>query len=96
MAPARLRTDLDAAVADAFDPPAAADRLCGACVRLLEVDGASISVRNGSEMPGTFGSSGRLSRTLSELQFTFGEGPCLGTVAFGPSAGRRGGRAPAR
>jgi hypothetical protein len=81
-----MRSDLDAAVADASDPRAAADRLCGACVRLLQVDGASISVTSDLEVPGTFGtfgSSGRLSRTLDELQFTFGEGPCRDAVTSG-------------
>ena len=83
MAPARMRSGLDAAVSGAPDPRAAADELCRACVRLLDVDGASISVIDGVEMRGTFGSSGRLSRTLDELQFTFGEGPCLDAVASG-------------
>lgn len=83
MAAARMRADLDAAVTDAAGPRAAADRLCHACVRLLQVDGASISVVNGVEMRGTFGSSGRLGRTLDELQFTYGEGPCLDAVASG-------------
>ena len=83
MAPARMRSGLDAALADAPDPRVAADRLCRACVRLLEVDGASISVIDGVAMRGTFGSSGRLSRMLDELQFTFGEGPCLDAVAYG-------------
>jgi hypothetical protein len=32
---------------------------------------------------GTFGSSGELSRRLDELQFTFGEGPCLDAVSSG-------------
>ena len=75
--------ELDAAVTGAPDPLTAADRLCHACVRLLDVDGASISLIDGSAMHGTFGSSGRLSRTLDELQFTFGEGPCLEAVALG-------------
>lgn len=83
MAPARMWSDLDAALAGAPDPLAAADQLCHACVRLLDVDGASISLIHGVEMRGTFGSSGRLSRTLDELQFTFGEGPCLDAVAHG-------------
>lgn len=83
MAPARLRAGLDAAVADAADPRAAADQLCLACVQMLDVDGASISVIDGVEMRGTFGSSNRLARTLDELQFTFGEGPCLDAVASG-------------
>jgi len=30
---------------------------------------------------GTFGSSGQLSRTLDELQFTYGQGPCLDAVS---------------
>ena len=83
MAPAQMRSDLDAAVADACDPRAAADQLCRACVQVLEVDGASISVIDGVEMRGTFGSRGGLSRTLDELQVTFGEGPCLDAVASG-------------
>jgi hypothetical protein len=32
---------------------------------------------------GTFGSSGELSRQLDELQFTFGEGPCMDAVRLG-------------
>jgi hypothetical protein len=59
----------------------AADRLCVACVELLAVDGASISLWHGGEAWGTFGASGTLSRQLDELQFTFGEGPCLDAVA---------------
>ena len=78
---ADVRAHLDAAVAGAGSPLAAADRLCEACVDLLEVDGASISLVDGGSTRGTFGSSGTLSRTLDELQFTFGEGPCLDAVA---------------
>ncbi len=37
---------------------------------------------------GTFGSSGRLSRMLDELQFTFGEGPCLRRLVDPPQPGR--------
>ncbi len=77
----RIRDALRAAVTDAPTPLAAADRLCAACVQLLDVDGASISIMNGGTMQGTFGSSSQLSRTLDELQFTYGEGPCLDAVA---------------
>ncbi len=77
----RLRAVLGAAVTDAPTPLAAADRLCAACVDLLDVDGASISFIDGGTMQGTFGSSGQLSRTLDELQFTYGQGPCLDAVA---------------
>jgi hypothetical protein len=77
----RLRDVLGAAVTDAPTPLEAADRLCAACVDMFDVDGASISFINGAKMHGTFGSSGPLSRTLDELQFTYGEGPCLEAVA---------------
>ncbi len=77
----QLRDALGAAVTDAPTPLAAADRLCAACVELLDVDGASISFIGGGTTQGTFGSSGQLSRTLDELQFTYGQGPCLDAVS---------------
>lgn len=61
----------------------AADRLCVACVELLPVDGAAISVIYDGVSHGTFGSSGDFSRRLDDLQFTFGEGPCLDAIALG-------------
>lgn len=76
----RLREGLGASLAGAASPLAAADRLCEACVELLEVDGASISLIRGGATQGTFGSSGELSRMLDELQFTYGQGPCLDAV----------------
>ena len=78
-----LREGLGAALVGAPNPLVAADRLCEACVDLLEIDGASISLVDHGAMQGTFGSSGELSRTLDELQFTFGSGPCLDSVAEG-------------
>lgn len=77
----RVRAGLGAAVVGAPSPLAAADRLCAACVELLDVDGAAISLIRDGATQGTFGSSGRLSRTLDELQYTYGEGPCLDAVA---------------
>lgn len=74
---------LGAAVAGAGGPLALADRLCRACVEQLDVDGAAISYVQGGSTRGTFGSSGELSRNLDELQFTFGEGPCLDAVRTG-------------
>jgi GAF domain/ANTAR domain len=62
---------------------AAADALCRACVELLEVDGAAISLMHEGTTRGTFGSSGEMSRRLDEFQFTLGEGPCLDAVAQG-------------
>ena len=60
-----------------------ADRLCRACVEVLAVDGAAISYVDAGTTRGTFGSSSTLSRQLDELQFTFGEGPCLDAVRLG-------------
>jgi GAF domain len=62
---------------------AAADQLCRACVDLLDVDGASLSSMHEGGTRGTFGSSGEMSRRLDQLQFTFGEGPCLEAVSQG-------------
>lgn len=76
----RLRSQLDEAMADGGRGLTVADRLCRACVDLLPVEGAAISVVHGGATRGTFGSSGALSRRLDEFQFTFGEGPCLDAV----------------
>jgi len=78
-----LREALSGAMTGAQSALDAADRLCRACVEILEVDGASISVAQGATTSGTFGSSGELSRRLDEYQFTFGEGPCLDAVRQG-------------
>jgi hypothetical protein len=81
--PDHLRADLRAAMAGAGRGQSAADRLCEACVDSFEVDGAAISVILDGTTLGTFGSSGATSRRLGELQFTFGEGPCLDAVGGG-------------
>lgn len=59
----------------------AADRLCEACVQLLDVDAAAISLVFDGANTGTLGASGQRARTYDELQFTLGEGPCLESVA---------------
>jgi hypothetical protein len=79
----RFRADLGAAVAGAHRGLSVADRLCHACVDLLGVDGAAVSLVHAGASRGTFGSSGELSRQLDELQFTFGEGPCMDAVSEG-------------
>ena len=79
----RLRARLDAAMGDEGRGLTVADRLCHACVEVLAVDGAAISYVNAGATRGTFGSSSSLSRRLDELQFTFGEGPCLDAVRLG-------------
>jgi len=55
----------------------AADRLCEACVIILDVDEAAISLVFDGANSGTLGSSGAAARMYDELQFTLGEGPCL-------------------
>lgn len=59
----------------------AADSLCEACVALLDIDAAAISLVFEGASSGTLGSSGAQARMYDELQFTLGEGPCLDSVA---------------
>lgn len=59
----------------------AADRLCEACVRWYGADAAAISLVFDGVNVGTLGASGPVARTIEELQFTLGEGPCLDSVA---------------
>lgn len=77
----RMRADLTAVLEGGARGLSAADRLCVACVDLLEVDGAAVSLVLDGTSRGTFGSSGELSRRLDEFQFTFGEGPCHDAVS---------------
>lgn len=58
----------------------AADRLCEACVVLLDADAVAISLVFDGANTGTLGSSGALATECDELQFTLGEGPCLESV----------------
>jgi hypothetical protein len=79
----RLRGRLGASMDGADGALEAADQLCRACVELLDVDGAAVSLMYAGTSRGTFGSSGAMSRRLDEIQFTSGEGPCLDAVALG-------------
>lgn len=58
----------------------AADRLCDACVLLFDVDAAAISLVFDGANAGTLGSSGAPARMYDELQFIYGEGPCIDAV----------------
>lgn len=58
----------------------AADRLCEACVLLLDIDAAAISLVFDGANTGTLGSSDANAREYDELQFTLGEGPCLESI----------------
>ena len=79
----RVRAELGAALTEVGSAEEVAERLCRACVELLQVDGASISLTLNGTQRGTLGASGLTSRYLDELQFTYGEGPCLDAVAQG-------------
>lgn len=80
MEPADVRAALESAVRFSVDDSSGVDRLCRACVGVLRVDGAALSITNDGSTRGTLGASNDLSRRLDELQFTFGEGPCLDSV----------------
>ncbi len=58
----------------------AADRFCRACVELLGVDGAALSIIYDGAISRSLGASSETSNELDELQFTLGEGPCLESV----------------
>jgi hypothetical protein len=79
----RMRAELSTAVSTSGRAVDVANSLCRACLGVLEVDGASISLTLDGTNRGTFGASGDLSRRLDALQFTFGEGPCLDAVRDG-------------
>jgi hypothetical protein len=76
-----MRAELGAVMAGARPGLQAANELCAACVDLLGVDGAAISMVHDGFSHGTFGASSPSSRRLDEYQFTFGEGPCLDAAA---------------
>lgn len=78
-----LRTELGSVISGTGTGREVADRLCLACVDLLAVDGAAISMVYDGYSHGTFGASSAASRRLDEYQFTFGEGPCLDAAAAG-------------
>lgn len=78
-----MRTGLGAAVSGASSGLPAANALCAACVDLLHVDGAAISMVHDGFSHGTFGASCEPSRRLDEYQFTYGQGPCLDAAASG-------------
>lgn len=78
----KVKADLSAAMSHATPGVDAANELCKACVGILGMDGAAISVVHEGESRGTFGSSGPDSARLDEYQFTFGEGPCLDAARY--------------
>lgn len=78
-----LRRELASSMSGAPDAQSAADLLCTACVSVLGIDGAAISLVHHETTSGPFGCSGDRSRTLEDLQFTIGEGPGLDAARMG-------------
>lgn len=50
--------------------------LCGPCVEVLEVTGASVSMLAGTMSQATLGATDQVAARLEELQLDLGEGPC--------------------
>ncbi|RST03720.1 ANTAR domain-containing protein [Streptomyces sp. WAC05950] len=62
-----------------IDTPAA---LCRACVDLLDVTGASVSLAGDNEAQALWWSSDPLAGRLAEAQYTLGDGPCQSALAL--------------
>lgn len=56
-------------------------RVCRACVALLPVDGASVSVISGTQHRETLYASDTVMSRVESVQFTLGEGPCFEAFA---------------
>ncbi|MCX4703664.1 GAF and ANTAR domain-containing protein [Streptomyces sp. NBC_01373] len=76
------------AVADTFTSAAAAADvrqvpalLCQACVELLPITGASISITDGTTVRALWCASDRTASRLAEAQYTLGDGPCQTALA---------------
>lgn len=74
---ARVRADVVAALRDPAGAGEPLARACRACVALLPVDGASVSVMSGAEQRETLYASDDTVAAVESLQFTLGEGPCF-------------------
>lgn len=75
-----LRDQFTASLAGVGPGKTVADRLCTACVDLLDVDGATLSVMYDGAPSRSYGASSPMGRELGELQFTLGEGPCIEAI----------------
>lgn len=61
---------------------APAARMCGACVEILEVSGAGVTIMSGTNSGPVCASDERMGR-LEDLQFSLGEGPCRDAYNIG-------------
>ncbi len=95
----RVSETLAAAARGADDQRAVPGALCAACVQLLPITGASVSISGGKGVRVTWCASDRVAARLAELQYTVGDGPCqtaldhgapvlAGDLTQGPDLGR--------
>ncbi|MGQ0837254.1 GAF and ANTAR domain-containing protein [Actinokineospora sp.] len=77
----RLRAAVIAAVRKPAGGAAAVAQVCRACVEVLPVDGASISVTGPTGARETLYASDEVIARIESVQFTLGEGPCVEAFA---------------
>lgn len=65
-----------AGAANGLDPGDVPEALCRACVALLPVSGASVSISGGATVQATWCASDPTAARLAEAQYTLGDGPC--------------------
>ena len=64
-------------IRDAGDPTGGTTRLCEVCADVVDVTGAGIMLMSGDVPRGSVCSSDTVSALIEDLQYTFGEGPCV-------------------
>ena len=52
-------------------------RLCGACPQIVGVSGAGVMLMSGDIPQGSLCATDEVSQLIEDLQYTFGEGPCV-------------------
>ncbi|MEV2212056.1 GAF and ANTAR domain-containing protein [Streptomyces sp. NPDC050997] len=77
----RVTDDLSAVTAG-VDARKVPDALCLACVRLLPVGGASITIAASQDLRATWCASDSTAARLAEAQYTLGDGPCQSALAL--------------
>ena len=70
-------------VRDGSDDHALAQRICGACVDGLDIDGAAISLLTASSSRETLWATDATAERLEDLQFTLNEGACMEAATTG-------------
>lgn len=72
-----LRAAITAALLDQANAADVVRRLCQACLELLPVDGASVSVMSDTDHRETLYASDEVIAHVEAVQFSLGEGPCF-------------------